>query len=198
MFSRRTDPVATIFSARSAEIGQDMDNPVLQAIANRSSVRHYQDRRIERETIEILLRAAMAAPSAKNVQPWRFLVTENRKSMDELAGVLPFGAMLRHAPLAIMVGADLDTAEAGTPGYDYWKLDCSAATQNLLLAAEAVGLGAVWLGVTPIPDRIENVGRILELPVNVAPLCVIALGYPERAAQPKDKYDPGKIHWEKW
>lgn len=174
------------------------DNPVLKAIFARASTRSFLDREVPREAVETLLRAAMAAPSGKNVQPWCFMTVTDRDVMDELADVLPNGSMLGHAPLAIMVGADLFVADAGTPGLDYWVLDCSAATMNLLLAAESLGLGAVWLGVKPVPDRIENVGRILGLPEHVTPLCMVAVGYPKQPAEPKDKYDPAKVHHEKW
>lgn len=174
------------------------DNPVLKAIANRSSIRSYLDKPVPRELLTEVIRAGMAAPSGKNVQPWVFLVVEDRDALEELADVLPNGSMLPNAPAAIMVGADLFVADAGTPGYDYWKQDCSAATMNMLLAAEAVGLGAVWLGVTPIPERVESVSKILRLPKNIAPLCLIAIGYPKQPGRPKDKFNEERIHWGSW
>lgn len=173
-------------------------DPVLQAIARRRSVRQYLDKPVPRDAVDAMLKAAMAAPSAKNVQPWRFSVVNRREVLAALAEVLQFGKMLRQAPLAIMVGADLAVAEEGTPGYDYWKQDCSAATMNLLLAAEAMGLGAVWLGVTPVPERVADVGRILALPETVAPLGLVSIGYPNDSAMARDKYDPAKIDWQHW
>ncbi len=176
----------------------EIDNPVLAAIAKRTSVRAYTADPVEKDEILALLRAAMAAPSGKNVQPWVFVVVQDKDTLEELADVLPNGSMLRNAPLAIMVGSDMFIAEAGTPGLPFWMLDCSAATQNILLAAQALGLGAVWLGVTPIEERVKYVREILHLPAHIAPLNLIALGHPKDEVQPKDKFDESRIHWERW
>ncbi len=174
------------------------DNPILAAIHHRTSVRMFDGRPVARELIETILAAAMAAPSALNVQPWRFMVVTERETLNELAKVLPNAQMLRTAPLAILVAADVVVSEAALPGLDYWIQDCAAATQNLLLAAEAVGLGAVWLGVKPVADRIVNVKRILALPESIEPLNLVAVGHPAKPNPPKDKFDADKIHWEKW
>lgn len=171
---------------------------ILKAIANRLSVRKYQDRPVPKEAVEIILKAAMAAPSAKNVQPWRFAVINRREILDQLADALQFGKMLRHAPLAIAVIADMEESEEGTPGFDYWKQDCAAATMNLLLAVEALDLGAVWLGVTPVPERIVSVRRILTLPETRTPFCIVSIGYPEGDDAPKDKFDAEKVDWSNW
>lgn len=173
-------------------------NPVLAAIAARSSIRNFTDEPVPREAVTEMLRAAMSAPSARNVQPWRFLVATDSDTRNRLADVLAYGQMLRACPLAVVVAADLERTEAGTPGLDYWKQDCAAATENLLLAVEALGYGAVWLGVTPVPDRILGVKRVLGLPETVTPFCVVAIGRPKVPGASKDKFNPAFIHWEKW
>ena len=175
------------------------DNPIINAILQRTSIRTYTDRPVEREHITTMLRAAMAAPSGKNIQPWVFLVVTDHDVLDDLADVLPNGLLLKNAPACIMVGADMFVAEAGTPGLDYWKLDCAAAAENLLLAAGALGLGAVWLGVTPVQGRVRDVKEILRLPAHITPMCLVAVGYPEAPeTEAKDKFDTSKIHWERW
>lgn len=174
------------------------DNPVLKAIANRSSIRSYQDKPVPKELIIEVIRAGMAAPSGKNVQPWVFMVIEDRDVRKGIADVIPNGSILPDVPVAIMVGADLFIADAGTPGYEYWTLDCSAATMNMLLAAEAVGLGALWVGVKPIQERVENVSKVLRLPRHIVPLCLVVLGYPKQPGQPKDKFQENRIHWGRW
>lgn len=174
------------------------DSPIIAAILARSSIRSYTGGEVPKQAVETLLRAAMAAPSARNVQPWCFMAVTARDIMEKLADALPNGQMLRSAPLALMVGADTAIAEAGTPGKDYWIQDCAAASQNILLAAEALGLGAVWLGVTPVEDRVENLRRILNLPDTVTPLNMIAVGQPREPGKAKDKFKPERIHWEKW
>lgn len=175
------------------------DNPVLAAILKRTSIRSYTDKPVDKERITAMLRAAMAAPSAKNVQPWTFVVVTDKDTLEDLADALPNGSMLRDAPVGVMVGADMFIAEAGTPGLDMWIQDCSAATQNLLLAAEALGLGAVWLGVTPVEERVRYVKEILHLPAHVAPLCLVAVGHPkDKRHEPKNKFDESRIHWERW
>lgn len=171
-----------------------VNNPILDAIATRTSIRKYQDRPVAKETINAMLRAAMAAPSARNSQPWRFVVVSDRSVLNQLADALTYGGMLRHAPLAVVVAG----APTDEPGERYWVQDCSAATQNLLLSAHALGLGAVWLGVHSVPDREVNVARVVGLPEGTKPLCVVSIGYPDGDHSPQDKYDPEKVHWEKW
>ena len=171
-------------------------NAVLDAIANRRSIRQYQQRAVDRDTILQLLRAGMAAPSAGNRQPWEFVVTTERQTLDRLADVHPFAKMLYQAPLCISVCANLGRTYEGVP--DYWIQDCSAATENILLAAEALGLGAVWCGVFPRMDRVEEIRRILSLPSIVVPLNVVAVGYGAEDPPVKDKWREERVHWEVW
>lgn len=160
-------------------------------IMTRTSIRSWQDRTVEDEKIEMLLRAGMAAPTAVNRQPWHFVVLDKRESIDLLASGRG-GGMFRKAPLAIVVCGDMNKALDGI-ARDYWVQDASAATENILLAANALGLGAVWTGVYPIAERVEGVSAALDLPANRVPLCVILIGYPAENPTPKDKWKPENV-----
>lgn len=176
----------------------DSSAAALEAIFTRTSVRSYDpDRAMSPDTVETLLRAAMSAPTAVNKQPWAFVVLDNREALDSLAEVLPYAKMLNHAPLAIVVCGDMDKALEGT-ARDFWIQDASAATENLLIAAHALGLGAVWTGVYPDSERVEAVKNRLGLPSAIIPLCVVPVGYPEGEQTPKDKWNPGVIHYNRW
>ena len=144
---------------------------------------------VEKEKIEVLLKAGMAAPSGKDVRPWELIVIDDREVLDSMAAVLPYAKMLKEAPMAIVVCGD-------TTKSSYWYLDCSAAAQNILLAAESLGLGAVWTAAYPYEDRMEVVRKYIALPENILPLCVIPFGYPAVQQQPKQKYDEKKIHYQ--
>lgn len=170
----------------------DGQNAALECIMTRTSVRQYQDRPVSRDTVEILLKAAMAAPTAVNKQPWAFVVVDDRAVLDSLTAYLPYARMLTHAPLAIVTCGDMTKAIEGD-AREMWVQDVSAATENLLLAAHAVGLGAVWTGVYPIQERMDGVKKALALPDNLVPLSVVPVGYPEGVAAPKDKWDASKV-----
>ena len=172
-----------------------MNVDAIDAIMGRRSIRRYEDRPVEPERIETLLRAAMAAPSAGNEQSWRFVVVTDRAQLDLLADATPFSGMLKRAPLAIVVCGD--TTSRKYPE-DYWVEDASAAMENLLLAAHATGLGACWLGYHPRTDRKDRAREILGLPDSVDTLCVASIGYPAEAKPPGDRYDPGFVHHDRW
>lgn len=173
-------------------------NEALECIMTRTSVRQYvPGKEISPDTIEILLKAAMAAPTAVNKQPWEFIVVTDHAIMDSLVSVCPYARMLEHAPLAIIPCGDLSKALEGDAQL-MWLEDLSAATENLLLAAHAVGLGAVWTGVYPVPERVEGVKKVLGLPANIIPVAVVPVGYPDGEHQPKDKWDAGKVHYNAW
>ena len=169
---------------------------VLENIHNRKSVRQFTSEPVSDKQVETLLRAAMAAPTAVNYQPWRFVVVTERAELDEIAGILPYAQMLKQTPLAIIVCGE--TTWMGGNENPYWDQDCSAATQNILLAAEALGLGAVWTGVYPNPELAGPLGEFLGLPGNVKPLCAIPIGHHDGTTQPKDKWKPENIHYGKW
>lgn len=171
---------------------------VLSNILQRKSVRAYTDDPITREQIDTLLLAGMAAPSAKDLRPWKFVVVDERAAMDTLAAKLPYAKMLTEAVAAIVVCGDLSvTDDKGNPA-KLWVYDCSAVTQNILLQAEAMGLGAVWTATHPYEERMEPVSAALSLPDHIVPLCVIPLGHPKGDPQPKEKYDSSNIHFNKW
>ncbi len=169
----------------------------LEAIATRTSVRAYTDQPVAPEIVEQILRAGMAAPTAVNKQPWAFVVVDSKETLQQLADSLPYAKMLKTAPLAIVVCGDMSKALEGT-GRDYWIQDASAATENILLAAHALGLGAVWTGGYPSMDRVNSVKAVLELPSHIIPLCVIPMGYPAETPTPKDKWKPENVRVNNW
>ena len=151
--------------------GTPETNPALETIFSRTSIRTYQDRTVEPQKIELLLRAAMSAPSGKDQRPWEFVVVNERPILDSLAAALPYAKMLAQAPCAVIV--------CGSPARSsYWYLDCSAAAENILLAAHSLGLGGVWTAAYPYAERMEAVRSNLALPEGILPLCVIPIGYP--------------------
>lgn len=168
----------------------------LDAILTRTSIRAYRDCPVGADTLELLLRAAMAAPSAVNRQPWAFVVVDDPELLRRFSGALPYARMAAEAPVAVVVCGDL-SANPGASG-DWWVMDASAASQNLLLAAHAMGLGAVWTGVYPRPERVDSVRRILGLPGHVVPLNVIPVGYPAESPAPKQKWKPQNVRHNGW
>ncbi len=168
------------------------DNAALECIMTRTSIRTYSDRKVSDSTINILLRAGMAAPTAMNKQPWHFTVITDKALREKIAEEFKGAGYLKDAPLAIVVSGDLDKAIDGE-GEDYWIQDCSAATENILLAAHAIGLGAVWCGVYPIADRVKEMKTILGMPADLVPLNVIVIGYPQGESSPKDKWNPDNV-----
>jgi nitroreductase len=166
----------------------------LEAIFSRRSIRAYTSQPVPAEMVENLLRAAMQAPSAGNQQAWQFVVLTGRPQLNALAELLPYGKMLTTAPLGIVVCGDLELEKSK----GYWVQDCSAATQNILLASHALGLGAVWLGVYPREQRVIDVRKALGIPESAIPLCAIAIGYPAEQKPRADRYDPGRVHKNGW
>ena len=175
----------------------DKEDAVLSNIATRTSIRDYQPKPVEKEKVEKMLRAGMAAPTAMNKQPWHFVVVDSRHVLDALSEANPHATMLKKAPLAIVVCGDMNkTIEGG--GKDFWIQDCSAVTENILLAAHAMGLGAVWTGVYPAEDRCQAISKVLELPETIIPLSCIVIGYPGENPQPKDKFKEENISYNKY
>ena len=174
-----------------------MQNEIIRAIMTRSSVRAFLDKPVSDETIELLLKAAMAAPSAKNSQPWAFVVIKDRKLLEKLGTSLPNAKMTATAPVAVVICGVLDKALPGE-AREYWIQDAAAATENFLLAVHALGLGAVWTGVHPISERIRILKDALKLPEGVEPFCLIPFGWPAAPAAVKDKWDPSIVHQDTW
>jgi nitroreductase len=163
-------------------------------ILTRRSIRKYAKKSIPDTMIKELLEVGVSAPSAGNQQPWQFIVIDDRKILDDLPRVLPNGKMLKDADKAILVCGDLSREKHK----GYWMLDCSAATQNMLLAAHAKGLGACWLGVYPRDERVENLKKLFKTPEHIIPFSVISLGYPDEESGKVDRYDDSIFHKNTW
>ena len=178
--------------AATADNGQ----AAIENIMTRTSIRQYKDQPVEDEKIDIMLKAAMAAPTAVNLQPWHFIVITDKETIGVLSGRQP-----TNAPLLIAVCGDTDktTMPDGNGKLpDFWIQDVSAATENLLLAAHALGLGAVWTGVYPVMERTAEVANVLNCPKNIVPLALVRVGYPDEVPAPKDKFKQENISYNKF
>jgi nitroreductase len=169
-----------------------MANDLIKLIFARRSIRKYRTEPVSEKEVTTLLEAAMAAPSSSNRKPWHFIVVTGRQILDNLAQVHPYGKMLFEAPLCIAVCGD-KTISARS-----WVQDCCAASENILLAAVALGLGAVWLGVHPLEERISAVKKVLSIPKNIVPLNLIAIGCPAEEKEPRTQYNELRVHHEHW
>ena len=167
---------------------------IVENIMTRTSIRQYTDQVISADTIETLLRAGMAAPTAVNKQPWHFVVVTDREKLNGLAVANPNAGMAQKAPLSIVVCGDMKKTLEG-PARAFWVQDCSAATENILLAAHGLGLGAVWTGLYPNEDRAKAVAELLKLPETIIPLCAIVIGHPAESPEPKDKWLPENVSY---
>ena len=166
----------------------------IDAIMTRRSIRKYTDRAVPDELVSQLLKAAMAAPSAGNEQAWQFIVIRDRALLDAIPKFHPYSAMLKYASVAVLVCGDLTLEKYK----GFWVQDCSAATQNLLLAATAKGLGAVWTGVYPLEDRVAGMRKLLNLPEHVIPLSLVPIGYPAEQPAKADRFNTGRVHKDRW
>ncbi|MGQ9458443.1 MAG: nitroreductase family protein [Anaerolineae bacterium] len=165
---------------------------MLDTIFARRSIRKYTREPVTEEQVRNLLEAAMAAPSANNSQPWHFVVVQDREQLRRLAEAHPYGKMQAEAALSIAVCAD----PALSPRY--WVQDCSAATENLLLAATSLGLGGVWLGVYPNQDRVAQVKEVLGIPEGIEVLCLVAIGHPAEKKPPRTQFNSQRVHRDRW
>lgn len=187
----------TNIAPKPADAAQTKD-VVMQNILSRKSVRSYTEQPVSREHLDTLVRAAMAAPTARDIRPWHFVIVDERETLDSLAAALPRAKMLAEAPAAIIVcGEPGKTTDDGHTA-NCWHLDCSAATENLLLQAEAMGLGAVWCAAYPYDDRIDAVRTAVAMPDDIVPFSIVPIGHPKGDPQPKDKYDTEAIHYNGW
>ena len=171
-------------------------NKKLDFIFARRSIRQYQNRDIPETIIRDILDAAMAAPSAVCKDPWHFIVIRSKTTLASVAECLPNGKMLTAGPVGLIVCGDLNQAHDNE--LSYLLQDCSAAIQNALLAANALGLGTCWLGVHPRVDRIAHIRQVLGLPEHVMPICGIAMGWPEEQQPPRTRYSDDAVHHESW
>jgi nitroreductase len=167
---------------------------LFETIMQRRSVRKYKDLSVSDEDFQKIMAAAMMAPSAGNAQPWQFIVIRSPETRKKVAEINPYAAMAMTAPVGVLVCGDLSLEKY--PGY--WVQDCSAATQNMLLAAHGLGLGAIWTGVYPIEERVIAFKKLLNLPEQVIPLGYIAIGHPDQENKPQSRYKEERLHQEKW
>ncbi|HHW71027.1 MAG TPA: nitroreductase family protein [Clostridiales bacterium] len=164
---------------------------VLDIFYRRRSIRKFkQGVNISDEQMDIILKAAMAAPSANNRQPWYFIVVDDRDKMLEITKHHPYSNMLHTASACIVVVGDTST--------DYWVQDCSAATENMLLAIANIDLGGVWLGIYPRKERVDALREIFNIPEHMTPLCVVAVGVPDEKKERVDRFDPNRIYKNSW
>lgn len=164
----------------------------LDVIFSRKSVRSYTADDVTPQQVETILKAAMAAPTGMNVQPWRFVVVRDQAVKEKVAGR---NRMISQAPVVIVVCGQ--TVHGGRPNGN-WTADCAAATENLLLAVEAIGLGAVWTACYPYDERMDPTIEALGLPEDVKPYCIVPIGHPAGDNKPKDKWKPENVHYDKW
>ncbi len=168
---------------------------IMEHILARRSIRKYSPEPVSQEDILKLLQAAMAAPSANNRRPWEFVAVTDEEILARLRSGLIFGRYV--APLAIVVCGNMKRA-LPWPARDFWIEDCSAATQNLLLAATGLGLGSVWVGVYPLGPFMKHVSKSLALPKHVIPLGLVHVGHPEVTREPRTQYDEHQVHWQQY
>ncbi|MHC1700553.1 MAG: nitroreductase family protein [Humidesulfovibrio sp.] len=166
----------------------------LECLMTRRSIRTFSAAPVDPQLIQAALAAAMSAPSAGNAQPWHFVLMTARATLDRVPDFHPHAAMARQAQAAVLVCAE--PALEKYPGY--WPLDCAAATENLLLALHAQGLGAVWVGVYPEQSRLENFRRLLGIPETIIPHSFIPLGHPNMPSGRVDRFRPERLHREVW
>lgn len=172
-------------------------NETIKTIHQRKSVRHFSDKEVTKEQLEAIVRAGMAAPTAINTQPWQFLVVTDKELKAKYAENNRQAEMINKCQALVIICGDMNIGNERSQAF--WVQDVSAATENLLLAVESLGLGAVWTGVYPIEERVKEVKEKFALPEKVIPLCVVLVGYPDGDYdQPKDKWKPERLHWNKY
>lgn len=198
-----TFAIIAMITASSCNEGRQADTTpgaaVIENIMTRTSIRAYTSEPVPRELIETIVKAGMAAPSAMNRQPWHIIVLDNRDTLDAFAASLRHARMLEQAPVALVVCAQTHISlNDGTAVENrFWQHDASAVAQNILLAAHALGLGAVWTAASD-PERAAIVREALGVPEGIMPLCVIPVGWPAENPAPKDKWKPEKVHYNRW
>jgi nitroreductase len=166
----------------------------MSAIRTRRSVRSFTDEDVTDVQVRELLGAAMSAPNAGNEQPWEFVVIRDRAVLGRVGGLNRFASYARNAPVCILVCGNLDYDKYG----GFWIEDVSAATQNILLAAHAMGLGAVWTGIHPMEDRVRGFRQLVNAPESVVPMALVVVGHPRNRPEPVDRYNKDRVHTDRW
>ena len=199
--------MAMVLVSGGNAFAQTKNSAALDVIMSRASVRNFTGEAVTKEQLEIILKAGMAAPTAMNIQPWRFVVVTDKDKIAEVFGAGPRSGMFKTAGAVIVVCGETtvkrkpfgqpDAPEQEMPNM-FWYEDCCAAAENILLAVHALGLGAVWTAGYPAEERVAPIAEKLGIPTGVVPLCIIPIGVPKEKPTPKDKWKPENIHWEKW
>jgi nitroreductase len=166
---------------------------IIDTILSRRSIRHFTSEAVDDEMLTLLLKAAMSAPTACNSQPWEFIVITQNETLDQIRDRFLFARY--NAPAAIVVCGNIGIAN-NSAARDHWVQDCSAATENILIAAAGMGLGAVWIGVYPYPSKIKPISQVLGIPENVIPLSMVYVGHPAEVKEPRTHYDTHKVYWQ--
>jgi nitroreductase len=166
----------------------------MDAIFKRRSVRKYTNRDVADEIVKKVLAAGMSAPSAGNERPWHYIVVKDKTALSKIAECSPYARAAAEAPLAILVCADLSLEKHK----GYWVQDCSAAAENMLVEVVSLGLGAVWLGVYPVEDRVNYLRKYFALPEQIVPFALLPIGYPGQEITAPDRYDQSRVHYDKW
>ncbi len=167
----------------------------METLLTRRSIRKYISSKVEEDKLNEILRAAMYAPSAMNLQPWDFIIIDNKESLEKSIKAIPHGTdILKQAQAALLVCGDNQIEK----NVDYIVQNCSAAIQNILLAAHELGLGACWIAIYPLQDVIESVKKNFELPEHIIPIAFVSLGYPDEKPEAGERFQRSKIHYNKW
>lgn len=187
---------ATLFlgSGRARAEGAPATMSAIDAIKTRRSVRQFTAEPVGDELLRTILACGMQAPSACNEQPWQFVVLRDRKLLAEVGGINPYAGYAKTAPLAVLVAGDTRLEKC----QGYWFEDCSACAENMLLAAHALGLGAVWTGIYPLPERVAGFRKLCDLPQTVIPLALLVMGHPAKTPAPQDRFRPDRVHRDRW
>lgn len=167
---------------------------IFEALHTRRSIRKYTNQAIPDDLVDKILAAAMMAPSAGNQQPWQFIVITEDTQKEKIATVHPYVSMIRTAPIAILVCGDLTKEKFE----GFWPQDCSAAMENMLLAAHGLTLGAVWTGIYPMEDRVEKFSKICALPAHIIPFGLTVIGWPDHSSSAGERFDPERVHYNHW
>jgi len=167
---------------------------VLEAIFTRRSIRRFTGQPVAEEDLKTILRAGFQAPSAHNYQPWGFVIVRDKNTIESIAQFHPYAKMLPQAGCGIVVCGDKEKQEMT----GFLVADCSAAIQNMLLAAHGLGLGAVWCGLYPVSELTKATAKILSLPSSIVPVGMVVVGHKNEQKKPVDRYDESKVHFEQW
>lgn len=166
----------------------------IEAIKTRRSIRRFKDKQVTEQEIKEILAAGMQAPSAVNEQPWQFVVIRDRAILEKIPSIHPYASMAKDSSAAILVCGDMNFEKIK----GFWVEDCSAAVENMLLAAHALGLGAVWCGIYPNEERMFPFSKMFELPSHIIPFALLPIGHPAEEKKPEDRYRPDRVHKDKW